>query len=173
MKNRLDEIMPSYDFNEIHEKLILNIKPIDAFNALKALDFGESLFLRALFALRGLKAFRFDEIIHLFTPLYLKEGEEWDLGLIAKPWTLTGHIVQLSPDAFSSFNSCGYAKMVWHFSFLKEGDNTLVKTETRILCLDRDSLRKFKRYWFFVKPFSGLVRKKILSMLEKKVAFQS
>lgn len=172
MNNELDRIMPQYDFNEIHERIV-HATPQEAFNALKKVDFAESPFLRILFFIRGLKPHRFDELTNIFTPLYMKEGEEWDLGLIGKPWTLTGHILYLSPEAFRSFNTPGYAKMVWHFSFIKEGDNTLVKTETRILCLDDESRKRFKWYWFFVKPFSGLVRQKILSMIEKKVAFQS
>lgn len=172
MDNELDRIMPRYDFKEIHIKR-MHATPSDAFNALKKLDFAEYPLLRALFAIRGLKAYRFDEIVKIFTPLYLKEGEEWDLGLVGKPWTLTGHLVYLGPEAFKTFETAGYAKMVWHFSFIKEGEYTLVKTETRILCLDEKSLARFKWYWFFVKPLSGFVRKKILSMLEKKVAFQS
>ena len=169
MNNELERLMPQYDFNETHE-LLVQASPQEAFDALKNVDFADSPLLRFLFFIRGLKPHRFDELTNFFTPLYMKEGEEWDLGLIGKPWTPTGHILYLSPEAFRSFDTPGYAKMVWQFYFVKEGENTLVKTETRILCLDDASRKRFKWYWFFVKPFSGLVRRKILKMIENKVA---
>lgn len=57
--------------------------------------------------------------------------------------------------------------MAWNFSFKPIGNETLVSTETRILCLDEASKKKFKRYWFFIKPFSGFIQKEILKLLEK------
>ena len=37
-----------------------------------------------------------------------------------------------------------------------------VSTETRIVCLGASARRKFRTYWFFVGPFSGMLRRALL-----------
>ena len=53
----------------------------------------------------------------------------------------------------------GFARGVWNFS-LSEGleGQTILQTETRVICGDSASRRKFLAYWFVVRPFSGLIR---------------
>jgi hypothetical protein len=59
----------------------------------------------------------------------------------------------------------------WNFSFQEiSPGQTRVGTETRIYCPTKKAKRKFSVYWFFVKPFSGLIRKELLRMIDKKVS---
>ena len=59
-------------------------------------------------------------------------------------------------------------KAVWNFS-LSDGTvsgATLLKTETRVLCLDEASRRRFRLYWSVVGFFSGIIRREILRVIK-------
>jgi hypothetical protein len=61
-------------------------------------------------------------------------------------------------------------KIFWNFYFKSVSDNeTVVSTETRILCLSAKVKRRFSVYWFFVRPFNGLIRLEILRLIKKKL----
>ncbi len=48
---------------------------------------------------------------------------------------------------------------VWNFTVQEAAANrTTLSTETRITCGDETSRLKFRAYWLFVRPFSGLIR---------------
>lgn len=62
-------------------------------------------------------------------------------------------------------------KIFWNFYFEPVSANeTIVSTETRILCVSAKAKRRFPVYWFVVRPFSGLIRKEILRLIRKKVS---
>jgi hypothetical protein len=44
---------------------------------------------------------------------------------------------------------------------------TILETETRIQCLDKNALKKFSWYWFFIRPFSGMIRLQILKSIKR------
>jgi hypothetical protein len=48
------------------------------------------------------------------------------------------------------------------------GGGTRLSTETRIWCLDPASRRSFRRYWFVVRPFSGLIRIALLRAVARE-----
>jgi hypothetical protein len=60
-------------------------------------------------------------------------------------------------------------KIIWNFHFQEVQNKTLVSTETRILCLNKRSKFFFSIYWFFVKPFSGIIRLEMLRLIKIKV----
>jgi hypothetical protein len=43
----------------------------------------------------------------------------------------------------------------------------MLATETRVLCLDDSSRRKFKLYWTLIAPFSGLIRNEALRVVKR------
>jgi len=48
------------------------------------------------------------------------------------------------------------------------GENkTKVSTETRVLCVAPITKITFGLYWLMIKPFSGLIRKKMLKIIKK------
>ncbi len=98
-------------------------------------------------------------------------------GLPAKDLTLPGFIknigfTYLEENPYHEFiidASQKNIKIFWNFSFEITAENkTVVSTETRILCLTQKSKSAFSRYWFFIKPFSGLIRKEILRLVRRQ-----
>jgi len=57
---------------------------------------------------------------------------------------------------YRNFNSSGYARLAWNLA-VRETDPGVVKlsTETRVMCLDDQSRRRFRLYWFLVGRFVG------------------
>jgi hypothetical protein len=71
--------------------------------------------------------------------------------------------------AARNFATPGYAKAAWNFLLSPQADGgTRLVTETRVYCLDNASRRLFRRYWFFIKPFSGWIRKEALRAIKRK-----
>jgi hypothetical protein len=166
---KTDEYFPLYDFSESH-KILIKCSPQKAYETLITLNFSESIFIRCLFWLRGLNSRNLQHLRERFTLLYNEPSKEIILGLIARPWKLSGGRLHLSKEDFQSFSEPDYAKIVWNFTFEHQNENeTLVSTETRILCTDIKSRKKFRKYWFFIRPFSGLIRIEILRILRKKL----
>jgi hypothetical protein len=65
----------------------------------------------------------------------------------------------------------GLARGVWNFAVADETLGAVrITTETRVLCGDAASRRRFRRYWFFVRPFSGLIRIVMLRAIRRQVA---
>lgn len=166
---KLDEVFPKFDFSEKHSRL-LHCTPLEAYNALRTVNFSDSIWIRFLFWLRGLKSGDFQHLQERFSVLSDEPGQEIVLGIIARPWKRDGDIFYPSSADFESFNQPDYIKAAWNFTFEQLNENeTLVSTETRILCTDAKSKQKFRLYWFFIHPFSGFVRIEMLKLLQKKL----
>ena len=165
MSDKIDDYLPDYDFSEKH---IIKIKstPEQAFELIQTIDFSQSRLIHLLFWLRGLKHARFEDFQDNFCLLAMEPSREIALGLIGRPWQMQGGILPCSKEEFLAFSTPGYARMVWNFTFEPVAHETSVSTETRILCTDNLSKRKFRIYWFFIKPFSGLIRTEMLRMLK-------
>lgn len=145
----IDKYLPAYNYNEYHEKSI-NAAAEKCFLKAKNLDMGRSFITKALMKLRGLptKDLTLQEVIKNNCFTYLEED----------PYT------EFVIDA-SQHNT----KIIWNFYFREiENNETLVSTETRILCLTKRSKVLFSLYWFFVKPFSGIIRLEMLRLIKKK-----
>lgn len=164
---KIDELFPKYDFIETH-KILIKCTPQQAYEALTKINVRESVIIRILFWLRGLKSGNVQHLLERFTLLFDEPGKEIDLGMIGRPWELSGGILRIAKEDFYRFNEPNYAKMIWNFTFeLKNETETLVSTETRILCTDAKSRKRFRIYWLFVRPFSGLVRIEMLRLLRQ------
>ncbi len=146
----IDKYLPEYTYNEYHQKLI-HASTKKSFLAAKDLDMRKSFISMFLFKLRRLPT----------NDLYLQ-------GFLRNMC-----FVYLEEEPFKEFvieASQPGLKMFWNFYFKEIGENiTIVSTETRILCVTKKSKLLFSLYWFFVKPFSGLIRIEMLRLLKKKV----
>jgi len=160
----INSFLKKYEFVEIHKKEI-PLPQEKVFAAFQRLDFSKSILIRFLLRLRGLNPYQ--KLAQLFTPLLNDPPHEVIWGLVAKPWKLKGDVLKLTPDQFTLFDTPGFAKIVWGFTFKSTPTGTLVTTETRIHCTDPSSRRKFTLYWFFIRPFSGLLRIAMLNLLAK------
>lgn len=145
----IDKHLPEYSYNEFHEKVV-NASAEKCFLITKNLDMGESLTTRYLMRLRGLPSndLTLQGFIKNNCFTYLEEDLNKEFVIDA---------------------SRSNTRIIWNFSFAATEENkTVVSTETRILCLTKRSKILFSVYWFFVKPFSGLIRLEMLRLIKKK-----
>lgn len=95
-------------------------------------------------------------------------NQEIMLGLVGRFWTASGDIQKMDAESFRQFNQTGFAKALWNFSLHAITGGVILRTETRIKCLDEQSRRKFARYWRIVRPFSGWVRMEALRIIKSE-----
>ena len=172
----IDSFAPNPDAVEIHF-IEINASPEVVYRALWTTDLGGSLIIKFLLALRSLPKF----IAHPRQPLpqdrrvtlqtlidagfgVLAEqpGKEVVLGVSGKFWRPTGNLSPFNRADFDAALPAGLSRAVWNFHVEGVNDQTILSTETRVTCADARSRRKFRAYWFFVRPFSGLIRRIML-----------
>ena len=167
----LNSFAPDPDAVEIHS-IAIDASPEAVYRALWTVDLGGSLVIKLLLGLRSLpelilRGGRFprDRKITLKTiidsefGILINEPEEVLLGVTGRFWRPTGNLSPFRREDFDGPVPPGFARAIWNFS-LKElsAGRTILSTETRVVCGDLKSRRKFQIYWFFVRPFSGLIR---------------
>jgi hypothetical protein len=175
----IDEFLPAYDFSERHETTV-RASAAKVYAAVSEAELTDSWIIWSLFALRGLGWSNRSKKLTLremtgsgFAILGETPNEEILLGLAGKFWTLTGNLQKIDAGNFKAFEEKGFAKAVWNFAVEEKAGETLLKTETRIRCLDEDSRQSFALYWTLVKPFSGVIREEMLRLIREKAEIKS
>ena len=172
----IDSFAPSPDAVETH-RVHINAAPDVVYRALWTANLGRSLTIKFLLALRSLPEF----VLHPGKPLphdrritlqtlieagfgVLAEQPEKEivLGVSGRFWRPTGNLLPFNRADFDAPVPAGLARAVWNFHVEGADGHTTLSTETRVICGDRRSRRKFRAYWFFVRPFSGLIRRIML-----------
>lgn len=179
----IDDHLPHYDAVERH-RIEIAASAEQVYAAARKLDLSGSFLIRTLFLLRSLPALfsskrktqpqlglNFESLLQSgFVLLEEKPGEEIVLGLVGKFWTASGCLQKVEAKQFRDFSAPCLAKAAWNFSLHANADGaTQLTTETRILCTDQASRKRFLRYWRFVRPFSGLVRIAALRAIKRAV----
>ncbi len=182
----IDDYLPSFEFVERHATDIAADRPT-VYAALKTADFTRSRVISCLLTLRSLPSalggrrrrerapgFTFERLRKAgFVPLAEDPPAEILIGVVGKFWTASGGRCDFTPDQFREFSPPGCAKAAWNFSLSQRSpESTRLATETRVLCLDRSSRRKFAAYWFIVRPFSGWIRMQMLAVVKQAVIGQ-
>ncbi len=173
----IDSFAPNPDAVEKHS-ISINASSDIVYRELWNADLGGSLIIKALLALRSLpeivlhsrRSLRRGRKITLqtlidagFGVLAEEPGREIVLGVTGRFWRPTGNLSPFQREDFDGPVPAGLARAVWNFSVREdEPGRTILLTETRIVCGDDQSRRKFRAYWFFVRPFSGLIRRLML-----------
>jgi hypothetical protein len=167
-----EKYLPVHHFHTKHSIVIASDVTTVVTEA-KKLDFSGSPLITLLFKLRGLPTRTATGIPGLeamgFVVLEERPNEEIILGLIGQFWKPKGNIVRVDPREFETFHRAGFAKATWNFLLKPEGQGARLSTETRIYCTDEKARKKFRWYWFFIRPFSGIIRMEILKLIKKKV----
>lgn len=169
----LDRHLPVYRHTEVHEVTIA-AGPERVMRAVRELKGRDVALAGALMALRTLPAKLLGRPIRDADPdrtvveTILKGGftlleespTEMIVGVVGRFWQLSSGLVPLAgPADFAAFQQEGYAKAVMNFTVEPLADGkTRLRTETRILPLGREAERRFRLYWLFVRPGSGLIR---------------
>lgn len=186
----IDKYLPVYQFSEKHE-ILISAPPEVIYKSIRTANFAESIFVRGLFALRLLplifiRPVRAIERIkerrsmtirlsdfemagfHVVEEVYPKELV---IGLEGKFWTMNGGMKIISRESFMTVQSPDVARAVWNFR-IENYDGIEEKyrliTETRVSCTGNETLRKFKLYWYIIRPWSGLIRRYILRAIQKE-----
>jgi len=103
-----------------------------------------------------------------FTPLERDGDREIVGGLVGQLWRQDfGLITVRGPTEFLVCNPPRTAKLVIGFVTEQVGEDTLLTTETRVLCPDRYSLIMFTPYWLIIRPVSGLLRRRALRTIRQ------
>jgi len=153
--------------------------PERVWQALLAQDVAASAVTRALLALRGYgsRAFRAsasalpDRLVRFgFTKLDESPGRELVFGIAGRFWRLDGDLRSIPDrDAFLAFHEDGCVKAAWNLLVSDErGSGCELSTETRIAYFGPAARRRFRPYWFFVRPFSGMLRTRLLDGIRRR-----
>lgn len=177
----IDRWMPNYDVSERHERDV-PASTQDAYDAVKKMDLAKSLPIKGLFLVRGIPHFltgrplpkgsvTLDSFLELgFVVLEEEPGEEIVLGAVGKFWLPTSGIQPIAAEDFLGFNEAGNAKATMNLRVESLDDSySKVITETRVASTDEVAARKFGRYWMLVGPFSSLIRREMLRLVEEEL----
>jgi hypothetical protein len=168
----IDSFVPNPDAVEVHQ-LLINAPQKAVYEALWTADLGGAtikllLLVRSIPAIvtrrsrlrpRNRKITMQTLIDSGFGLLSESPSEELVLGVTGRFWRPTGNLKPFNRADFDGPVPPGFARAAWNFSLQAESPNrTLLRTETRVVCGDTASRRKFRAYWLLVRPFSGLIR---------------
>ena len=176
----IDSFAPNPDEVEVHS-IAIDASPETVHRAIWTADLGGSLIIKLLMGLRSLpesilrrgcvpprnRAISLQTIIDSGFGLLADQPDEIVLGVTGRFWRPTGNLSPFNRADFDQAVPPGLARGVWNFSIRPDGAGTILSTETRVTCGDPVSLRKFRRYWFFVRPFSGLIRLVMLRAVKR------
>jgi hypothetical protein len=177
----IDSFAPEFDANEVH-RIAINASCPAVYEALWAADLGNSAVIKLLLFLRSLpglitrsKSRPRNRKVTLQTVIDSGFGlldktpdEEIVLGVTGRFWRPTGNLSAFNRSDFNGPVPLGLARGVWNFSVSEsQQGQTILRTETRVICGDAASRRKFLAYWVVVRPFSGLIRLIMLRNVRK------
>ena len=180
----LDDVLPRYDVNEVHEFWI-PAAPAVVFAAMKAVTPAEVRLLRPLMIIRMLPARLLrraaaldstgpllDEFTrHGFVALAERSDHEYVFGGIGRFWHLLDDDVVRSvgtAETFRTFAEDGYAKAAVTFVVTAEDGGSRVVTETRIAGTSPTATARFRRYWRVVRPGSAAIRRSWLGAIRRR-----
>jgi hypothetical protein len=184
----LDEVMPKYDVRASYDTQV-KASPEQVYASIGTANFDHWGLMRALFIVRGLpgllaapreiwlrvrsqcrrRPVRLEDVLASgFALLGERPGEELVLGTVGRFWLARGELRPVSPEGFREASVPGTARAAWN---LAVGPGTsgraVLTTETRVLCADDATRRRFRTYWAVVGPFSGLIRREMLAAIRE------
>jgi len=177
---RIERFLPQYDAIETHA-ITIAAPPAAVWETLRHGNIGGSWIIKGLMGLRTIfsgidtsaarRPMSIDTITrHGFGILDEDPGRELVLGVAGRFWRPTGNLLPFDRDSFDRPVPAGVARGVWNFALAGTAEGTRLTTETRVLCGDPSSRRKFRLYWTFVRPFSGLIRIVMLRAIRRQVS---
>jgi hypothetical protein len=182
----LDRIVPTFQASERHSTMIA-ASPDQVWAALSQVTMGELRLFRLLMGVRVLPGrlvrsprarFNADEpllgwaVRFGFSILGEEVRRELVVGAIGQPWRLAGgrSAAVADGDDFAAFDQPGYAKLAANFRLASTvgGSAIQLSTETRVACTDPASARRFARYWWLIRPASGVIRRSWLAAIKRR-----
>lgn len=174
----LDDLMPRWHFRERHTRATTAPAPA-LLTAAEQVTWAEVPAMRTLMGIRSAGRLRrtgsasiLDGMRTIGFTVLLRTGGDMVVGGIGRPWATGGKrpprlAEQADPAAFfAHFITPGWAKVAMDF---RATGGELI-TETRIWLTDEVSRRQFRRYWFVIRPFSGLIRRQWLAAIDRRAS---
>lgn len=183
----IDQFLPRYDFAIVHAH-VFGVPPAMCLRAARNLDLFRHPAIRVLLDLRSLPqraarrltgrrdggdhvpaTFRVEEMTRYGWELLGENPSEIVLGQISRPWKAASGTAGpvAAPGVFAAYDKPGYAKIALSLRADPRGTTSSILTmETRVALTDPASLRRFRRYWMVIGPFSGLIRRVALRLLD-------
>ena len=174
----LDRFMPDCEARERHAVPVH--APVEITYAVaRELDILRSRLVRGVFRGRellmgaehtddtGSPAPLVDRVVALGWRILAEEpGREIVLGAVTRPWEANPQFESVPPGEFEAFNAPGYVKIAWNLVVEPVGtDQSVFRTETRVLATDPVSRRRFRRYWAMVSAGIVLIRRESLRLV--------
>lgn len=182
---RIDRFLPQFDAAERHATR-LPASPERVWAALFEADLAGSFAIRLLMGARMLPELLLRRRLPAsargpwnlraltrvgFGVLDEDPGREIVLGVEGRFWRPAGNLQPFERGRFERPVEAGLARAAWNFTVEPANDgSSVLSTETRVLCGDPSSRRKFRAYWFFVRPGSGLIRHVMLAAVRRELA---
>jgi hypothetical protein len=174
----LDEVIPTYDVASRHA-LRIAASPDRVYSAARMADLGRPPLVRLLMGIRALPAVllrrprrvrtRADRTVGPtgFTLVAERAGEEFVLGVTGRFWQVSGGLVHASAEELRRGPGPGLAQGFWNFRVEPDPAGAILSTETRVRCADRETRARFQRYWWLIRPGSGLIRRSMLRHIRR------
>lgn len=165
----IDKLLPHCDFYERHTILVRASRE-RTYDAIATADLTSSHLVRALLFLRGLGVRRvrtIREFTGSFRLVHDERPNEMVLATEGSFWRVVSRPRGVGAEEFRHPVPANTARAAWNFATKTQGGETLLVTETRILCAD-DARWKFRLYWMLIRPFSGIIRIMMLRAIRKE-----
>jgi hypothetical protein len=181
--SRLDHFLPAPRHAEL-DHVDVAVPVSAAYRAARELDLGRSPVVRALFWARtvperlgGREAepldLRLDAITGHSEGFRLLEelpGQSFTVGAIGRFWKPDIEWGEVAPDRFAAFAEPGWGKIAWQLRVEPRGEAaSRITVELRIGATDDESWTRFRRYYALIGPFSHLIRRHMLAMLQREL----
>jgi hypothetical protein len=180
--SRLDEIIPAYQFNELHS-LRVEAAPEQVYRAMRDVTAGEISLFQLLTSIRRFGRPTRESILNApdSVPIIDVAARTGFMVLADDaPRELVVGTVVLAPDgwrrshaptpaAFTALTGAGFATAVMNFRIVPDGPNaSRLSTETRVFATDASAARRFALYWRVIYPGSALIRRMWLRAIGRR-----
>ena len=165
----IDKYLPEYTFKEFHE-IVIDGPIEETYKIAQNFDLSKSKLITILFKIRGLPTRRMNLEGFISDMGFSKIEERFPTEHLMGFWA-TSKIKPITRyEDFINNSISAKIKVVWNFSLAElTPTRTRVGTETRILCMSPMTKAVFGLYWLIIKPFSGVIRKKMLRIIKQDV----
>jgi hypothetical protein len=158
----IDTLFPHCDFYERHS-IVVRASPERVWDVVRrTTNLSAGPVMRVILAMRGIT----DPSRLPFAVAAEDPPREIVLGIEGPFWR-----PDCRPYGVSDFSTpvpAGVARGAWNFSIERVDESRVcVTTETRVLC-GENARRKFRLYWFFIRPGSGLIRRLMLRTIRRE-----
>jgi hypothetical protein len=165
----LDAFLPRYDVRDSHS-ITIDASPERVIAAAREMRGSDIPLMVVLMAIRSLPALLRGRRLSYSRPvvgefrragfiMLADRSDEVVLGAVGRFWEPSGGLRRVEPAEFKALAEPGWAKAAFNLHAAPtRGGATVLSTETRVLCTDAASRRRFRLYWRVIHLGSAAIR---------------